>query len=95
MVISYFQNLLGTVDAQVPPMSVSEIQRLVRFRCSEEVASELIRLPSEEEIQAVIKAMLKNKASVPDGFAAEFYWEAWEVVRKDTIAAIKEFFCLG
>lgn len=95
MVVLYFQNLMGTVDDQVNLLSVSEIQTLVRYRCSEEVANELIKLPSEEEIQAVIRAMPKNKASGPDGFAAEFYWEAWEVVGKDTIGAIQNFFVSG
>lgn len=95
MVVSYFRNLIGTVDEQVVLMSVSEIQLLVRFRCFEQLSSELIKLPTAEEIKGVLKAMPKNKGPGPDGFVAEFYWEAWEVVGADTIAAILEFFCVG
>lgn len=95
MVVSYFRNLLGTMDAQVVPLSVEEIQSLFSFRCSEPLRSALIQLPSVTDIKEVINAMPKNKAPGPDGFAAEFYWEAWEVVGEDTIAAILEFFVSG
>lgn len=78
------------------PMSVSEIQLLVRFRCSEQLSSKLIKLPTAEEIKGFLKEMPKNKALGPDGFAAQFYWGTWEVVGEDTIAAILEFFfCVG
>ncbi|CAL9217574.1 unnamed protein product, partial [Arabidopsis halleri] len=39
--------------------------------------------------------MPRNKAPGPDGFPAEFFWDAWEVVKESTLNAVKEFFRTG
>lgn len=95
MAVVYFQNLLGSEDAEVRLMPEEEMSYLIRYRCPPEIATQLTLLPTEEEIIATIRAMPKNKAPGPDGFAAEFYWEAWDVVGYDTVGAIKEFFVAG
>lgn len=40
-------------------------------------------------------AMPNNKVPGPDGYSAEFFWESWEIVGVDLIAAVKEFFTAG
>lgn len=40
-------------------------------------------------------AMPNNKVPGPDGYSAEFFWESWEIVGVDMIAAVKEFFTAG
>lgn len=39
--------------------------------------------------------MPKCKAPGPDGFSAEFFLDAWEVVGSDSVQAVKEFFISG
>ena len=95
MLINYYQNLLGTVNQGVSPLSIVEIQDLVSFRCSSGLATQLIKVPTVEEIRDTMASMPKNKAPGPDGFPVEFYWEAWDVVGQDLIKAVQGFFQSG
>lgn len=88
----YFQNLLGQENAEVQPFSVEELKSIIPYRFPQEWTDDFIAPPSAEEITAVIFGMPKSKAPGPDGFPAEFFWEAWSVVGSDTIAAVQEFF---
>lgn len=47
------------------------------------------------QVKIVLFAMPKNKAPGLDGFAAEFFWESWEIVGKDSVEAVREFFLGG
>lgn len=76
MVVSYFHHLLGSVSISTTPPSVIEIQNLMTYRCPVSLFEELGAVPSEEEIRSTLFAMPKSKAPGPDGFPAEFYWEA-------------------
>ncbi|KAL0661041.1 hypothetical protein Bca4012_097878 [Brassica carinata] len=95
MAVAYFQNLLGSEDAEREIMSAADMRALIRYRCPPEIVGQLILLPTEEEIKGTVRAMPKNKAPGPDGFAAEFFWEAWEVVGSDAVGAVREFFESG
>lgn len=95
MAVAYFQNLLGAEDGQLQEISLSDLQGLLSYRCPQEISELLVAIPSEEEIKATLLAMPKNKAPGPDGYSAEFFWESWEVVGKDTVEAVREFFTGG
>lgn len=95
MVVAYFQNLLGSEDRKLLGISDEELWSLLRYRCPQEVAEQLISIPSEEEIKSTMFAMPNNKVPGPDGYSAEFFWESWEIVGVDLIAAVKEFFTAG
>lgn len=95
MVVSYFHHLLGSVSLSTSPPSVNDLQILMRYRCPEELKESLCRLPSAEEITTTLMSMPKSKALGPDGFPAEFFWEAWNVVGSEVLAAVKEFFVGG
>lgn len=95
MAVTYFQNLLGAVNAEVVPMSVEALRGLMVFRCSEGVKEVLIKIPSEEEIKSIFFSMPKSKAPGPDGFPVQFFWESWSVVGSDSVQAIQEFFQSG
>ncbi|MCI36510.1 RNA-directed DNA polymerase (Reverse transcriptase) [Trifolium medium] len=49
-------------------------------------------LPSHDEIRAVVFALNKDSAPGPDGFGAFFYQHYWDIVKKDVINAMLEFF---
>ncbi|KAG7539011.1 Reverse transcriptase zinc-binding domain [Arabidopsis suecica] len=95
MLVSYYQNLLGTENTDLSPMPVEEIKDLVAFRCLPDLAAQLLQVPSAAEIRRTIISMPKNKAPGPDGFPVEFMWEAWDVVGQDTVEAIQDFFSTG
>ena len=95
MLVSYYQNLLGSENERVSPMSILEIQDLVTFRCSSGLATQLLKVPTVEEIRDTVASMPKNKASGPDGFSVDFFWEAWDVVGQDLIEAVQGFFLSG
>lgn len=95
MTVAYFKNLLGSENRGIVPMHVDRIGSLHPFRCSESLASELTRIPSDEEIKTAFFKMPKCKAPGPDGFSAEFFLDAWEVVGSDSVQAVTEFFISG
>lgn len=95
MVIAYFQNLLGSVDGSIRDVSIAELHDLISYRCPQAVAEQLLLIPSDEEIRSTILALPKNKVPGPDGLSAEFFWESWEIVGKDSVDAVREFFTGG
>lgn len=50
---------------------------------------------SPEEIREVILAMPLNKSPGPDGFSVEFFRASWDIVGKDVVEAVQEFFRNG
>lgn len=95
MVVSFFQHLLGSESTTTTPPSVIELQSLMRYRCPASLTEKLCAIPIEEEIRNTLIYMPIGKAPGPDGFPAEFFWEAWSVVGNDVLAAVKEFFVGG
>ncbi|KAJ0244764.1 hypothetical protein HA466_0183160 [Hirschfeldia incana] len=77
---AYFKNLLGSESRGIEPMTIDAIRTLHPFRCSSTLALELTLIPSDDEIKAVFFKMPKSKAPGPDGFPAEFFMDAWEIV---------------
>nr|GEV32463.1 hypothetical protein [Tanacetum cinerariifolium] len=59
------------------------------------IANHMIRNVSDQEIHDAIFSMGENKALGPDGYIADFFKEAWDIIDMDVIKAIKEFFTNG
>lgn len=95
LLISYYQNLLGSDNSETVPMPVEEIRDLLSFRCLPDLAAKLLHVPSVLEIRRALVTMPKNKAPGPDGFPVEFMWEAWDVVGQEIVAAVQDFFSTG
>jgi hypothetical protein len=49
-------------------------------------------LPSSAEIHQAVFSLNKQSAPGPDGFGAFFYQTYWEIVSKDVIDAVSQFF---
>ncbi|CAL9233934.1 unnamed protein product [Arabidopsis halleri] len=64
MAIAYFQNVLGSESVGVSPLSVQEIKDLVGFRCSQNLAAQLVDIPSDVEIRDTLFRMPRNKAFI-------------------------------
>jgi hypothetical protein len=56
--------------------------------------SQLNERSTEEEVWAVIKSLLPDKAPGPDGFTARFLQVAWPIIRPDIMAAFDAFWHL-
>lgn len=46
MVVPFCQNLLGSINNEVAPLSVEELRGLVVFRCSDGIKEELSKIPT-------------------------------------------------
>lgn len=92
---SYFESILGSTDMPISLASLSEIQDLLSFQCSNIQQAYLSRNVLEAEIKATIFSMPMNKSPGPDGYSIEFIRSAWDTVGGDIIAAVSEFFRNG
>ncbi|MCI28978.1 RNA-directed DNA polymerase (Reverse transcriptase), partial [Trifolium medium] len=59
---------------------------------TDEVNVVLTLLPSHDEVRAAVFALNKDSAPGPDGFDAFFYQHYWDIVKKDVISDVLEFF---
>jgi hypothetical protein len=50
---------------------------------------------SEEEVLAIIKGVLKDKASGSDGFIGAFFASCWETIKGDILQAIHQFYLMN
>lgn len=91
MVVTYYQDLLGSENSETHPFLVDELRNIIPYRFPSALTAEFIAVPSQEEVTSTLFSRPKNKAPGPDGFPGVF-WEAWTVVGSDTIATVQEFF---
>ncbi|GKA24782.1 hypothetical protein Tco_0710815 [Tanacetum coccineum] len=79
------------------PSTVSDVIMTDLFLTRLDVnnANDIIRMVSDTEIKNAMFSMGNEKSPGPDGFTAAFFKEAWEIVGKDVILAVHEFFING
>lgn len=68
----YFQAILGYTDSPLSPCSLSQLQELITFCCSESQSRELQKPVTEMEIMTTLFAMPLNKCPGLDGYSVEF-----------------------
>jgi hypothetical protein len=61
-------------------------------KVTEEENNELTKPFSEEEINATLFKMEKNKAADPDGFPIEFYQRSWVFIKRDIMELFNDFY---
>ncbi|KAK1310444.1 hypothetical protein QJS10_CPA08g00708 [Acorus calamus] len=92
-VVSFFTKLLN----QPPSTSIEPLA--FKYSISDQEAKPLISAVTEEEITLNLKLMKPNGSPGPDGFNVFFFKHCWELVGRDVIQAIQEFFssegCIG
>ncbi|GJS84492.1 hypothetical protein Tco_0751033 [Tanacetum coccineum] len=89
--VSHYENFLGQADVVVPLCS----DDLFSNQLDEADALVMIREVSDQEIKDALFSMGNDKAPGPDGYTAAFFKEAWSIISKDFILAIREFFVNG
>ncbi|KAJ9565118.1 hypothetical protein OSB04_001084 [Centaurea solstitialis] len=90
--IDHFKSIIGTVDSSVVPIMD---EALFPARLSLADSNYMIRPILDDEIKDAIFQIGNDKAPGSDGFSSKFYKAAWEVIGKDVLVAIHNFFYRG
>ncbi|XP_021996309.1 uncharacterized protein LOC110893511 [Helianthus annuus] len=89
--VNHYASFLGTED-QVSSMDLTDI---CINTLSPEVASNMVRQITPEEIKNAMFSIGENKAPGPDGYTSAFFKHAWDIVGTEVTKAILEFFDNG
>ncbi|KAK4389648.1 putative mitochondrial protein [Sesamum angolense] len=90
--VSYFTSLLGT-EVLTLPMDNAVFNWGPKL--SSELALELCRVVTPEEVKQAIFHISDNKAPGPDGYSACFFKRAWHIVGDQICTAVLDFFRSG
>lgn len=92
--VSHFQSILGPVPA--PPVRIVSsslwFHSLTGYSCSDSQRSQMLSLPTAEEITSVMFKINQNKAPGPDGLTSGFYKASWSILGPEVLQSIQQFF---
>lgn len=71
------------------------IPNLFSSRIDNEVACNVEKPFSVEEVNIVVMSMGKDKSLGPDGFSMLFYRDCWDIIQADLMEVFAEFFEIG
>ncbi|XP_074278172.1 uncharacterized protein LOC141601769 [Silene latifolia] len=90
--LDYYHDLLGTstttLDVHFPSVKTGPL-------ISDQHRDILMKPVSPDEIKNCIFSIPANKSPSPDGFTSRFYRDSWEIIGKDIIGAVMDFFSSG
>jgi len=90
-IVNYYKNLFCTNPfLQDQPVAEEVIPNMIGDNNNQM----LTVLPNHEEIKSAVFNLNKNGAPGPDGFGAFFFQTYWEIIHKELIEAVMQFFCL-
>ncbi|GJY01145.1 hypothetical protein Tco_0359297 [Tanacetum coccineum] len=89
--VLHYETFLG----QEGNTSNLDTHNLFSTKLDPEVALDMVRHITPKEVKDAIFLMGNDKAPGPDGFAAAFFKEAWDIIAEDVTKAIQEFFVNG
>ncbi|KAJ9562228.1 hypothetical protein OSB04_007388 [Centaurea solstitialis] len=90
--LAHFQHILGTRDPLVDPQVMAG---MFQTTLSLQEALHIIRPISDEDIRQALFSIGNDKAPGSDGFTSKFFKCAWDVVGKDVVTAVHNFFYVG
>ena len=91
-IVDYFKNLYCTNNFLQEQSLVEEVIPKI---IDDNTNNLLTMLPTHAEIKVVVFNLNKDGAPGPDGFRAFFFQTYWDIVQKDFIDAIMQFFITG
>ncbi|XP_021996237.1 uncharacterized protein LOC110893435 [Helianthus annuus] len=89
--VNHYENFLGYQGH----VSLDPSPELFTKKLDTEVASNMVRPITLEEIKSAMFAIGNDKAPGPDGFTAAFFKNAWDIVGSDISNAVLDFFNTG
>ncbi|GFY87986.1 hypothetical protein Acr_05g0016250 [Actinidia rufa] len=90
--VQYYKGLLGSKE------NCSSLNKEIVLKgklLGAEQADSLLREVTDEEIKSALFDIGEKKAPGPDGYTSCFYKKAWDVIGRDFMEAVKEFFSSG
>ncbi|XP_013645955.2 uncharacterized protein LOC125594385 [Brassica napus] len=96
LAVSHFCSVLGPSFVNpVAPSTPEWFQSLLDFSISHVQASQMLRIPTGDEIRSMIFKLNPNKAPGPDGLTSGFFKAAWSTIGDEVITSITHFFYTG
>ncbi|GJX13353.1 hypothetical protein Tco_0205111 [Tanacetum coccineum] len=89
--VSHYETFLGLAGET----SGFNTANLFKTCLNEQVASDMVRNVTAQEVKEALFSMGDDKSPGPDGYTTAFFKEAWDVVANDVTNAICEFFRNG
>ncbi|XP_021995747.1 uncharacterized protein LOC110892919 [Helianthus annuus] len=89
--VNYYETFLGSEGDISSVLSPEMFQN----RLSQNVADNMIRSITVDEIKSAIFAIGNDKAPGPDGYTAAFFKRSWDIVGTDVTNAVMDFFISG
>lgn len=83
---STFRNLVNQIDQEIFKVNLPTV--------SEQQNSDLLTIPSAEEIKDIVFGLKRSSAPGPDGFSSSFFTHCWSIVRDTVITEVNFFFHL-
>lgn len=90
--VSYYRMLFGVAVPRTPTVWTI-FEEGPRLQIEEQ--STPIRAVTEEEIKLTLFDIGDEKAPGPDGFTSTFFKQNWDIVGKEVMEAVKDFFTTG
>ncbi|XP_019435172.1 PREDICTED: uncharacterized protein LOC109341683 [Lupinus angustifolius] len=87
--LDYFTTLFATPNELNPNLL---IQNVIPHMVLHKENTDLISLPSDEEIRSTVFSLNGDGGPGPDGFGGNFYQNYWSIVSKDVSASVQQFF---
>ncbi|XP_074288179.1 uncharacterized protein LOC141613345 [Silene latifolia] len=88
----YYVTLLGT-SKPVVPVNMDVVRQ---GACLTSEHQDILQAPvNEDEIKTTLFSIPGNKAPGPDGYSSQFFKDAWSIICKDVIAAVKNVCSTG
>ncbi|XP_035845270.1 uncharacterized protein LOC118491527 [Helianthus annuus] len=89
--VSHYANFLGTEDR----VATIDLDDICVNTLSADVAVNMIRQVTREEVKNAIFNTGENKAPGPDGYTSAFFKSSWDIVGEDVSSAVIVFFDNG
>lgn len=96
LAVSHFCSVLGpSLCSPVIESPQEWLQRLLNFTITPAQSSQMLLIPSAQEIKYLMFKLNPNKAPGPDGLTSGFFKAAWDSVGEEVVSAITQFFYTG
>lgn len=89
--VAYYKLLFQSSN----PILDKDLERLIKPTITLEQNAEMPKIPSSEKVKDVVFNMAPTKAPGPDGMSAIFFQHYWEIVGRDMVFMVKNFFRQG
>lgn len=94
--IAHFKGVLGPdCLPQLWYTAPAWFHNLSTFQCNPQMCSQILLMPSSEEITKLMFSLNPNKAPGPDGLSSAFFKAAWSLVGSECVNSIHDFFNSG